>query len=204
MLVQSETSPSIIDTATVSKADGKTPAATDRPMVIEHSKVPTVVSLSPEIVSSIPQLGRIPHQPGHELDILENFDFDSFLHTGDDTTKEPDQTTSTAATDYAKRRRIQNRIAQRNYRKRLKTKLEDLEHRAEAESGVKKLEDDATENIIDPEVLSYQNADETVIIQCVCENTNDRRFIIPCVACGQSTKASIWRLRSIPTASITM
>lgn len=40
----------------------------------------------------------------------------------------------TKISDLAERRRIQNRIAQRNYRKKLKRRLEDLERRAESSS----------------------------------------------------------------------
>ncbi|KAK0651074.1 hypothetical protein B0T16DRAFT_403129 [Cercophora newfieldiana] len=41
----------------------------------------------------------------------------------------------TKISDLAERRRIQNRIAQRNYRKKLKKRLEDLERRAAAKNG---------------------------------------------------------------------
>ncbi|KAF8454163.1 hypothetical protein BGX38DRAFT_346830 [Terfezia claveryi] len=40
----------------------------------------------------------------------------------------------TKISDLAERRRIQNRIAQRNYRKKLKRRLEDLERRAQSRS----------------------------------------------------------------------
>ncbi|KFY83365.1 hypothetical protein V500_10080, partial [Pseudogymnoascus sp. VKM F-4518 (FW-2643)] len=41
----------------------------------------------------------------------------------------------TQISDLAERRRIQNRIAQRNYRKKLKRRLEDLERRAGSSSA---------------------------------------------------------------------
>ncbi|KAH5032194.1 hypothetical protein HBH76_163270 [Parastagonospora nodorum] len=88
--------------------------------------------------------------------------------------------------DMAERRRIQNRIAQRNYRKKLKRRLEDLERRA-AESS-REDEIDLTsdmDNSSDPQVMAYQGPSDVVTIECVCGNTNDHRFIIPCIACGK-------------------
>jgi hypothetical protein len=87
--------------------------------------------------------------------------------------------------DLAERRRIQNRIAMRNYRKKLKRRLEDLERRAQnKDSDEDEAAVDAAANCIDPEVLIYQRQDESVLIQCICADTSDRRFIIPCMKCG--------------------
>jgi hypothetical protein len=78
--------------------------------------------------------------------------------------------------DVAERRRMQNRIAQRNYRKKIKKRLEDLERRLEENAPA-----DETD-IID--VLKYQSPNELVVIKCVCDISDDCRFIIPCVTCG--------------------
>lgn len=88
--------------------------------------------------------------------------------------------------DSAERRRVQNRIAQRNYRKKLKKRLEDLEHRA----SMSAIEDESdlvtdTAKSFDPQVMVYQRPTDFVTIKCVCGNTNDHRFIIPCIACGK-------------------
>lgn len=99
---------------------------------------------------------------------------------------------SDAVKDLAERRRIQNRIAQRNYRKNLKQRLEALENRvrgreAGRSEGTHPNDPDngPDEAGIDPEVFAYQDFGEEVIINCVCGVADDRRFIIPCVACGK-------------------
>ncbi|KAF4122139.1 hypothetical protein GMORB2_7732 [Geosmithia morbida] len=51
----------------------------------------------------------------------------------------------TQISDLAERRRIQNRIAQRNYRKKLKRRLEDLERRAGSPEDAAKAPDEAAE-----------------------------------------------------------
>jgi hypothetical protein len=81
--------------------------------------------------------------------------------------------------DVAERRRIQNRIAQRNYRKKLKKRLEDSERRIEEIVPANETD------IIDPDVLKYQSPNELVVIKCVCDISDDCRFIIPCVTCGR-------------------
>jgi hypothetical protein len=81
--------------------------------------------------------------------------------------------------DIAERRRIQNRIAQRNYRQKLKKRLEDLERRVADGDSADSID------VVDPDVLKYQNPDDLVVIQCVCGNTDDCRFIVPCVTCGK-------------------
>ncbi|KAH8725783.1 hypothetical protein GQ44DRAFT_680492 [Phaeosphaeriaceae sp. PMI808] len=94
----------------------------------------------------------------------------------------------------AERRRIQNRIAQRNYRQNLRRKLEALEEKTKSEAAGPPIEMDtindddtksnSSENAIDPEVLMYQDADEAVIIKCTCGLPNDHRFIVSCMTCG--------------------
>jgi hypothetical protein len=87
------------------------------------------------------------------------------------------------------RRRLQNRIAQRNYRKKLRARLFELEERANAKP---KTDHDSLEasssadskEQIDPEVMVYQDADETVNMSCICESSSDQRFIIACLKCG--------------------
>jgi hypothetical protein len=93
--------------------------------------------------------------------------------------------------DMAERRRLQNRIAQRNYRKKLKQRLEDLERRVQMNEpepvgtpGEAVVAFNPDENTVDPEVLAYQSPDDLVVIKCVCDNANDCRFIIPCIVCG--------------------
>lgn len=94
--------------------------------------------------------------------------------------------------DLAERRRIQNRIAQRNYRKILKRRLELLEQTADAKNSdhvaglqeIKSIAESASETVVDPEVFAYQGEEEPIAIQCTCGLTNDRRFIIPCITCG--------------------
>jgi hypothetical protein len=115
----------------------------------------------------------------HVLTLKPDPEFD-----GDKTQSE--RTSTFWTQDLAERRRIQNRIAQRNYRSKKKQKLEELEKSKLAGDPNK---DDATlksdDNVLDPDVLAYQDPDETVVIECVCGNTDDRRFIIPCVTCGK-------------------
>jgi hypothetical protein len=81
--------------------------------------------------------------------------------------------------DVAEKRRIQNRIAQRNYRRKLKKRLEDFKRRLEEIAPT-----DEPDNI-DPDVLKYQSSNELVVIECVCDIFDDCRFIIPCVTCGR-------------------
>jgi hypothetical protein len=93
--------------------------------------------------------------------------------------------TGSSVEDLAARRRIQNRIAQRNYRKKTKERLQNLI--ALAQDTLPDGDEavfDTEANCVDPEVLVYQGQDESVVIQCICANTNDCRFIIPCIACG--------------------
>lgn len=92
----------------------------------------------------------------------------------------------------SERRRLQNRIAQRNFRNRLKTRLEALEDRV-AETESTRSRDGPAEKLravsttldgLDPEVMLHQSTNESVDIRCVCGIENDRRFIIPCMQCG--------------------
>jgi hypothetical protein len=92
----------------------------------------------------------------------------------------------------AERRRLQNRIAQRNYRKRMKARLDALDSRGvETENTQHKYEaeetfqtDKSTQDGLDPEVMAHQSTNESVNIRCVCNVDEDRRFIIPCMQCG--------------------
>jgi hypothetical protein len=85
----------------------------------------------------------------------------------------------------AERRRIQNRIAQRNYRAKLRERLADLQRRAQTDLPPSAdIMVDTADNFVDPEVMAYQSPDESMAIQCVCGNTNDHRFTIPCITCG--------------------
>jgi hypothetical protein len=87
--------------------------------------------------------------------------------------------------DVTERRRVQNRVAQRNYCKNLKRRLGDLERRAASPAEDNKDAVPDTNDVLDPEVLAYQRPTDSVIVNCVCDNDNDRRFIIPCVTCGK-------------------
>lgn len=150
----------------------------------EDSRGEGAVSLSPKLVPLELQPTKTPLQSIPRPDFLGQFDFDSFLHNEHKSFSIPPYVISITER-FAERRRIQNRIAQRNYRKKLKARLDDLERRAaEVDSSTDKPDDDLAENVVDPEVLSYQDSHEAVVIQCVCENTNDHRFIIPCITCG--------------------
>jgi hypothetical protein len=82
------------------------------------------------------------------------------------------------------RRRLQNRIAQRNYRWKLKTRLLELEERTQTDRD--SIEDTPADSAqyIDPEVMVYQDAGEKVKMRCICESSSDHRFIIPCLKCG--------------------
>lgn len=84
------------------------------------------------------------------------------------------------------RRRLQNRIAQRNYRKKLRARLFELEERANANSRADhdSVEASDFQEQIDPEVMVYQDADETVNMSCICGSSSDQRFIIACLKCG--------------------
>lgn len=110
-------------------------------------------------------------------------------------------------TDLAERRRLQNRIAQRNYRKVLKKRLAKLEESAGSvdlghnRSSHKSLHQNETVvddhartdlgstdpsiNQFDPEVMAYQDSEEPVYINCICNNTSDNRFVIACLKCGR-------------------
>jgi hypothetical protein len=74
---------------------------------------------------------------------------------------------------------ISDDAERRNHREKLKKRLEDLENRAAGENLA-----DVTD-VVDPDVLKYQSPDETVIIECVCKRSDDRRFVVPCVTCGK-------------------
>jgi hypothetical protein len=92
-------------------------------------------------------------------------------------------------TDTAERRRLQNRIAQRNYRRKLRGRLSALEEKVHAntQSDLESESKDAAkgqDQHIDPEVLVYQNENESVEISCICESTSDQRFVIACLKCG--------------------
>jgi len=87
------------------------------------------------------------------------------------------------------RRRVQNRIAQRNYRKKLRARLFELEERANAklQTGQSFVEVGPSAKVkeqIDPEVMVYQDTDEPVKMSCICESSSDQRFIIACLKCG--------------------
>ncbi|KAH7080227.1 hypothetical protein BKA63DRAFT_238563 [Paraphoma chrysanthemicola] len=87
------------------------------------------------------------------------------------------------------RRRIQNRIAQRNYRKRLRARLFELEEKANVNpqtghDAVVVYHSAEHKEQIDPEVMVYQDADEPVRMSCICESSSDQRFIIACLQCG--------------------
>lgn len=85
----------------------------------------------------------------------------------------------------AERRRIQNRIAQRKYRVKLKERLEHLEQRVILDvQRASNILIDTKEDSVDPAVLAYQAFDDAITIQCICGNTNDHRFIITCMKCG--------------------
>jgi hypothetical protein len=74
---------------------------------------------------------------------------------------------------------ISDNAERRNHREKLKKRLEDLENRAAGENLA-----DVTD-VVDPDVLKYHSPDETVIIECVCKRSDDRRFVVPCVTCGK-------------------
>jgi hypothetical protein len=86
--------------------------------------------------------------------------------------------------DNSSRRKLQNRIAQRNYRWKLKTRLLELEERSQTDHDtIKATPADSTEHI-DPEVMVYQDANEIVKMSCICKSSSDQRFIISCLECG--------------------
>jgi len=58
--------------------------------------------------------------------------------------------------------------------------LNALKPQTEPEDTHPLLSDEAT----DPSVMAYQDPDEPVRIKCICDTLGDRRFIIPCLQCG--------------------
>jgi hypothetical protein len=86
--------------------------------------------------------------------------------------------------DNESKRKLQNRIAQRNYRWKLETRLLELEERSQTDHDpIEATPADAIKHI-DPEVMVYQDANEAVNMSCICESSSDQRFIISCLKCG--------------------
>jgi hypothetical protein len=122
----------------------------------------------------VPSRGPVRVEPALRLDML-NSDGDSMRNGASFLGEE----------DPRSRRRLQSRIAQRNYRTRSEKTSELAAAKVvEATEEDALTRDEAQKLTIDPEVMAHQPVGEQVNIVCACGLVNDRRFIIPCATCG--------------------
>lgn len=174
-----QTMPSLTERSTISPRRMLSPWT---PVEIEGPQRGTATALAASHMEAIEETDDLVEFDPLELDSLsQRPEENRWGNTFSDVLKKADGSAIS-------RRKVQNMLAQQAFFAR-KKKLEDIKKEEELSLEEGKVaprpETDTANVTLNKEVLMYQLPGEEVIIQCVCGNMNDGRFIIPCIKCGR-------------------